>query len=491
MEADFMHSIPAALPRRSFLSALAVAGATGAGLLAGGPRASAATRSTTGPTALSADAMPSPAQIAAAVRAEFLHGWNGYKKFAWGHDQVLPVSGGYNDFFAEGHPIGLSIIEALDTHYLLGLDEELALSKKWVTGELSLDIDADFHVFEAIIRVVGGLLSGYLVTRDSKLLDLTVDAADRLLPAFTKSPTGMPYTQCNMATGEVHGNTPPMAEIGTNILEFGMLSKLTGDAKYYDAAKKAYRAAMSQRSGIGLLPTSLDVETGLPTDRTDQAPNPPVDSFYEYLWGGWALFGDRELLDWWRQTKAAMFQHMAVKSGGHLWFQQVDYQTGAPVGTAASELASFYGGLLGKAGDLTDGDAYYDSWSAQLDRHPVLPEEIDYATGAVTSPSNNMRPEYVNSSFDLYQKTRKQKYRTTAYQYFLGMRDNLRVADGYTIADDVTTTPMRLGDLTQAYWFSENMKYLYLTFADTPRYDYRSGYLSTEGNILRGVRFPG
>ncbi|WP_235215582.1 glycoside hydrolase family 47 protein [Phaeacidiphilus oryzae] len=431
--------------------------------------------------------MPSPAKIAAAVREEFLHAWNGYKKFAWGHDQVLPVSGGYNEFFADGHPIGLSIIEALDTHYLLGLDQELAISKKWITSELSLDIDADFHVFEAIIRVVGGLLSGYMTTRDSKLLDLAVDAADRLMPAFTKSPTGMPYTQCNMATGEVHGNTPPLAEIGTNILEFGMLSKLTGDSKYYDAAKKAYRAAMTQVSPIGLLPTYLDVETGLPTDGTDQAPNPPVDSFYEYLWGGWTMFGDRELLTWYRQTTAAILKHMAVRSGGHLWFQQVDYKTGKPTGSSASELAAFYAGLLGKGGDLTDGDAYYDSWTSVLDKYPVLPEEIDYSTGAVTSASNNMRPEYVNSSFDLYQKTRHPKYRATAYQYFIGMK-NLRVANGYTIANDVTTSPMQLGDLTQAYWFSENMKYLYLTFADTPRYDYRTGYLTTEGNIIRGVR---
>ncbi|MFK0170449.1 glycoside hydrolase family 47 protein [Streptomyces sp. NPDC090306] len=490
-----MHGTSAALPRRTLLTALAVAGAAGTTLMAGGPRAVAATGGKTGTgggaSTGGGGSMPSPGKIAAEIRDEFLHGWNGYKQYAWGHDQVLPVSGGSNEFFADGYPVGLSIIEALDTLYLLGLDHELAIAKKWVTTELDLNIDADFHVFEAIIRVVGGLISGYLTTRDRKLLELAVDAADRLMPAFTKSPTGMPYTQCNMATGAVSGSTPPLAEIGTNILEFGILSKLTGDGKYYAAAKKAFRAALSQRSEIGLLPTYFDVETGRPTDGSSQAPNPPVDSFYEYLWGGWVLFGDRDLLKWWNETTKAILKYQSVKVGGDLWFRQVDYATGAETGTSASELGSFYAGLLGKAGDLTAARGYYDGWTGVLDRYPVLPEEIDYSTGKVTSASNNLRPEYVNSSFDLYQTTRDPRYRATAYQYFVGMRDNLRVPGGYTIANDVTTSPMQLGDLTQAYWFSENMKYLYLTFADTPRYDYRTGYLSTEGNIFRGVRRTG
>ena len=36
--------------------------------------------------------------------------------------------------------------------------------------------------------------------------------------------------------------------------------------------------------------------------------------------------------------------------------------------------------------------------------------------------------------------------------------------------------------------FLEQMKYYYLIFADTPRADYRRLYLSTEGNVLRGLR---
>ena len=41
-------------------------------------------------------------------------------------------------------------------------------------------------------------------------------------------------------------------------------------------------------------------------------------------------------------------------------------------------------------------------------------------------------------------------------------------------------------DACPGYWWSEQMKYYWLAFSDTPRFDYKSGYLSTEGNVLRG-----
>jgi hypothetical protein len=32
------------------------------------------------------------AKIASEVRQEFLHAWNGYKQYAWGHDDLKPLS---------------------------------------------------------------------------------------------------------------------------------------------------------------------------------------------------------------------------------------------------------------------------------------------------------------------------------------------------------------------------------------------------------------
>jgi mannosyl-oligosaccharide alpha-1,2-mannosidase len=472
--------------RRSALTALAAtAGGIGLTGVLGGTATAA-----TAPNAVSGYATPPPPakQAATQIRNEFLHAWNGYKKFAWGHDQVNPVSGTYNEFFVDGHSIGLSMIEALDTLYVMELDNELAASVAWIDKNVDFDIDGNFHVFEAIIRVVGGLIAGYLGVKDKKLLSLAVDITDRLMPAFA-SPTGLPYQYVNLHTGAVSGNTPPLAEIGTNILEFGVLSQLTGDPKYLNAAKKAYQVTMAKKSSLNLLGTYLNVETGDWTDSTDQAPNPPVDSFYEYLWGGWAMFGDRDCLNWFNETNAALTRYSLETYGGLTWYKQVDFQTGALVGREQSELASFWAEVLGHAGQLDLAHSYYQSWTQVLNKYPVLPEGFNYATFTADPGSGNQfRPEYVNASFDLWFTTHDPYYATTAWQYFLGMKNNARVANGYTIVNDVTTSPMQLGDLFPAYGFAENFKYLYLMFANSPRFDAKNFYLSTEGKILRGLK---
>lgn len=474
------------LSRRSALTALAAA-AGGIGLTSVlGGTANAATA----PTAISNYATPPPPAKHAAtqIRDEFLHCWNGYKKFAWGHDQVNPVSGTYNEFFVDGHPIGLSMIEALDTLYVMELDDELSASVTWIDQNVDFDIDGNFHVFEAIIRVVGGLIAGYLAVKDKKLLSLAVDITDRLMPAFA-SPTGLPYQYVNLHTGAVSGPTPPLAEIGTNILEFGVLSQLTGDPKYFNAAKRAYQVTMAKKSSLNLLGTYLNVETGDWTDSTDQAPNPPVDSFYEYLWGGWAMFADRDCLTWFNELNAALSKYSLETYNGLAWYKQVNFQTGALVGREQSELASFWAEVLGHAGDLNLAYAYYRSWTEVLNKYPVLPEGFNYAAFTADSGSGNQfRPEYVNASFDLWFTTHNPYFAATAWQYFLGMKANARVANGYTIINDVTTSPMQLGDLFPAYGFAENWKYLYLIFANSPRFDAKNFYLSTEGKILRGLK---
>jgi Glycosyl hydrolase family 47 len=474
--------------RRQFLrGALGAAGlATTTGLVLPGT-ALAATRSPAG-RALSAATLPPDPVVAADVRGEFLHAWNGYKKFAWGHDQLLPVSGSYAEFFVSGHPIGLSIIEALDTLYVMELDDEVTLGVNWIKQNLDFDIDGDFHVFEFIIRVLGGLLAGYLATGDKDLLRLAVQSGDLVLPAFTQSPTGMPYQYVNFHTGALSGTTPPIAEIGSNILEFGVLSQLTGDDKYYVAAKDAYRAVVDRRSSLDLLASYLNVETGQWADSTDQAPNPPDDSFYEYLWGGWAMFADKDCLNWYRMFTAAMKKYLVETYNGYTWFKQVDFETGALVSRDQSELAAFYGEVLAHGGDVALGEAYYQTWAHIAEQYPVLPEEIDYTTLAALSKGNQLRPEYLNGAFDLWVQLRRDVYKTTSYAYFQNMKTYNRVPNGYTIADDVTVRPMVLGDLFPAYSFAENFKYLWLIFSNTPRYDYKTGYLSTEGKILRGLK---
>lgn len=474
---DLLPSRP--LSRRTLIGT-AVAGTAATALLPG--TAAAAT------TAAPGSGLPSDRTAAAEVHAEFLHGWRGYTEHAWGYDEVCPVSRRHHDFFAPGHTFGLSMVEALDTLYLMGEDAELTRSCDWIDAHLDPAQNVQVQLFEAVIRLVGGLLAGHLATGRSSLLARARELSDRLLPAFTKSPTGIPYTHVNLRTGAVSGTTVPLAEACTNVMEFGLLSDLTGDPRYYDASMRAYRAVISRRSSLGLLGSTIHAETGRWIDTTAAAPNPPVDSFYEYLWGGSALLGDRQLSTWYRQLTAAITAHQAVTVGGRLWFRSVDFRTGKPAGgTAQSELGSFYAGLLAKGGDLKRGQSYFRTWSDVLARHPVLPETVDPATLAAVDKGSQLRPEYANAALDLWRLTGDAGYKQAAYRLFTGMRANQRVADGYTVSGDVTVRGMQPGDLTPAYWFAENMKYQWLLFSATPRFDYRSGILSTEGKVLSGL----
>lgn len=54
-----------------------------------------------------------------AVVAAFKHSWNGYKKYAWGHDNLKPLSQSSHDWFG----LGLTIVDSLDTMYIMGLED--------------------------------------------------------------------------------------------------------------------------------------------------------------------------------------------------------------------------------------------------------------------------------------------------------------------------------------------------------------------------------
>jgi mannosyl-oligosaccharide alpha-1,2-mannosidase len=437
------------------------------------------------PAALGADDWSLLAQD---VRAEMAWAWRNYVELAFGHDQIKPVTGGAEEFFFPGGPgLGLSIVEALDTLYLMGLDAELETGVHWIEQNLHFDIDGEVQVFETNIRAVGGLLAGWLATRDSRLLALAHELADRLLPAFTKSPTGIPYRFVNLKTGAVRDATTFPAELGTYISEFGVLGRAIGDDRYYNVAKKAAKACFDRRSAIDLVADTIDAETGKWLSRRATI-GPPSDSYYEYLYGGWRLFGDVDFKHWYDVHAAATLKHQAERVEGRLWFAQVDFETGARMDRHQSELAAFYAGLLAKAGDGLNARAYLASWADVQARFGVLPEGFDYETFEATRPSNELRPEFADSCLALFVHGGGEWPRQLARIHFENMKRTSRARFGYTVIDDVTARPMKQGDLCPGYWWAEQMKYYWLLFSNTPRFDYKNNYLSTEGKVLVGLK---
>ena len=79
-----------------------------------------------------------------------------------------------------------------------------------------------------------------------------------MLPAF-ETKTHIPYPWVNLLTGVIPGDSRKqcVAGAGTLLLEFGLLSRLSGDARFHKAAMQALRSLWARRSSIGLLGNTL------------------------------------------------------------------------------------------------------------------------------------------------------------------------------------------------------------------------------------------
>lgn len=118
------------------------------------------------------------------------------EKYAFGHDELTPLSNGSNDPFGGW---GATMVDSLSTLLVMELDDEVAEVMRRV-HKINFKINEDVSVFESIIRYLGGLLSAYDLS-DRKYRILLVQAqklADALLPAFN-TPSGLPTHYWNPA----------------------------------------------------------------------------------------------------------------------------------------------------------------------------------------------------------------------------------------------------------------------------------------------------
>jgi len=80
-------------------------------------------------------------RLARQVQTEFLHAWNGYKKYAWGHDDLKPLSKAYHDWYAQS--LLMTPIDALDTMILMGMKDEANSTREYIDRNLSFDKDIE------------------------------------------------------------------------------------------------------------------------------------------------------------------------------------------------------------------------------------------------------------------------------------------------------------------------------------------------------------
>jgi hypothetical protein len=419
------------------------------------------------------------AELAARVRAELLASWQAYERYAWGHDELRPLSKTPRDWYGES--LLMTPVDSLDTLLLLGLKDEAEKARTLIVEKLSFDKDINVKNFEVTIRLLGGLLSSYQMTGDPRLLHLAEDLGKRLLPAFD-SPTGMPYMYVNLKTGKTSGARTNPAEIGTLLLEFGTLSKLTKNPVYYDKAKNALVQLHKRRSKIGLVGEEIDVETGAWVSRASHVGG-GIDSYYEYLLKCSKLFGDRDCSRMWKESRRALDKHLADDAPTGLWYGQVDMETGRRTATEFGALHAFLPAVLALGGDLGRAKRLQESSFKMWNRTGIEPEVINYRTMEIPYDGYPLRPEIMESAYVLHQETRDPKYLEMGRTFFEGLVTHCRTDTGYTVLKSVVTKEK--GDLMPSYFLAETLKYLYLLFAPEKTLDLDEIVFNTEAHPLR------
>jgi mannosidase alpha-like ER degradation enhancer 2 len=417
--------------------------------------------------------------LAALVRSEVQRTWLSYKQYAWGYDELNPLSKTGRNWYAVS--LLMTPVDALDTLLVMGFKQEADEARELIATKLDFNQDMFVKGFEINIRLLGGLLSGYQLTGDQRLLAKAKDLGDRLLPLF-ESPTGMPYVDVNLKTRAVRNPRSNPAEVGTYLIELGTLSKLTGNPVYYDKAKRALIALYSRRSAIGLVGEAIDVESGKWLSSTSHV-GACIDSYYEYLYKSYKLFGDQDCLKMWQTHIHAANEYVSDEVRTGLWYGRVDMNTGARGARIYGALDAFFAGLLALSGDFGRATRLEESGYAMWHRYGVEPELIDYLTLEATSPGYVLRPEVIESAYVLHYFTRDPRYLEMGLTFAEGLMMHCRTDAGFAALESVVTKGKR--DNMESFFLAETMKYLYLLFAPPDTIDLRTTVFNTEAHPVR------
>ncbi|XP_069017550.1 endoplasmic reticulum mannosyl-oligosaccharide 1,2-alpha-mannosidase [Embiotoca jacksoni] len=422
-----------------------------------------------------------------AVRDAFRHAWKGYKNYAWGQDELKPISKSFGQWFG----LGLTLIDSLDTMWIMGLKEEFAEAKNWVEKELSFDKNTDVNLFETTIRILGGLLSSYHLTGDRLFLEKAKDLGSRLMPAF-KTPSKIPFSDVNIGKGIAH---PPrwtsdstLAEVTSIQLEFRELSRLTQDPQYQEVVNEVMKMVHKlPGKHDGLVPMFINTQSGQFTHKGVFTLGARADSYYEYLLKQWIQGGKTEddLLEDYLQAIEGVRKHLVRQTGpGRLTFiGELSHNRFNP---KMDHLVCFLPGTLalgahnGLPGDHMDLAVQLMETCHQMYKQMetgLSPEIAHFSLQAsdghdvIVKPAdrhNLLRPETVESLFYMYRFTKDTKYKDWGWDILQNFNKYTKVSGGgYTSISNVRD-PVNPGprDKMESFFLGETLKYLYLLFSD-------------------------
>lgn len=427
-------------------------------------------------------------EAAELVREEFIYAYDAYEKYALGSDDLLPLTkNGYN---WTNYSMLITPIDSLDTMYLMNLTKYINNTLKLLCNpshNFNFNQNIIINVFETIIRVLGGLLSSYYFLKNECLKNLAIDLGERIYNAsfLTKSNLKyLPYNNINLKylnISNINNSIFDTASLGTNMLEFGLLSYITNNSKYYLMTKKTMKQLFNISSNYNLIGQEININPKNIYNKTEIFINPnshiasAIDSYWEYQIKCWQLFNDYECKDMWLKSNYSIMKYMKYYDNtnpNRLWFKRVNMFN---ITYGNEEYwydlhAQFFSSSLTLTKNKYDLNIAINNQEANHYMWNLTKINIfgyNFNTSVLGWPTYQLNPELYESNYYLYCITNNSLYFNRALLYLENLIkythcNNTEICVGYSALNNAVTKE-RMNECP-SYFFSETLKYLYLTF---------------------------
>ncbi|KAJ4934331.1 hypothetical protein JOQ06_007129 [Pogonophryne albipinna] len=377
------------------------------------------------------------------IKSMFYHAYNSYLDNAFPYDELRPLTCDGQDTWGS---FSLTLIDALDTLLVLGNQTEFQRVASLLQDTVDFDIDVNASVFETNIRVVGGLLSAHL---------LSGRAGMQLEPGW---PTTL-HGNCYLGVSPTETPVTCTAGVGTFILEFATLSRLTGDPTFENAARQALRALWKTRSDIGLVGNHIDILSKKWVAQ-DAGIGAGVDSYFEYLVKGAILLQDEELLNMFLEYDRAI-QNYTRFDDWYLWVQMHKGTVSMPV---FQSLEAFWPGLQSLLGNLDSAVRTFQNYYSVWRQFGGLPEFYSIPQGYTVDKREGypLRPELIESAMYLFRATGDHTYLQLGLDALESIEKITKTPCGYASVKDLRDH--QLDNRMESFFLAETIKYLYLLF---------------------------
>ncbi|NWZ72178.1 MA1C1 mannosidase, partial [Acrocephalus arundinaceus] len=385
---------------------------------------------------------------------------------------------------------GATVIDALDTLYIMELEEEFQEAKQWVEKSFDLNVNGEASLFEVNIRYIGGLLATYYLTGEEVFKNKALELGEKLLPAFN-TPTGIPRGVINLGRQGTHPHPS----------SFSWSLGIWGGAAA--APQSCPSRADSSRSLA--LPAQTLAQTAGDSGQTQLfylfgavqfPPLPPDRAFSSLIFFGshYPALSPNLLLGSAKQNTCTHLADAAVSQISLSPLLSDVLLIPGKIGATQRCNCPFVQHTH-PASSVPDKGSAQANLSRNAKPSPALytklgPEAFRFDAGSeamATRLSERyyiLRPEVVESYMYLWRLTHEPKYRHWGWEVVQALEKHCRVEAGFSGIRDVYTTTPTHDNMQQSFFLAETLKYLYLLFCEDDVLSLEDWVFNTEAHPL-------